>query len=347
MSAPVRQLLIDEAPGEARGVVLLDGRPERLFIERAGSPPVQQPGATAVARVRRIDRGLAMAFLDLGGGPDAVLALAGPAAGLSEGQALAVEILAPARGDKGAVARMTGKEAGGPRLLSAAPSLAERLQAFAPDQPITRGEDARDAADEAEDAALAVVHPLGGGASLSIEPTRALIAIDVDVGGAGAGDARRGAARVNRLALQEAARLLRLKGLGGLVVFDLAGGVQDGPAIAEAAKAAFAPDMPGVAYGPVTRFGTFQLVLPWRARPTAELLSDPDGRPSALTVALRLARAIEREARGCTRVRATCAPEVAEAARTISPALVARLGHRFDIQADPARDRADFETAPQ
>jgi Ribonuclease G/E len=337
---------MDASPGETRGVVLLDGRPERLLIERPGDAAVQQPGASVVARVRRVDRSLAMAFLDLGEGPDAVLPLTGAASRLSEGQPLAVEIAGPARAGKGPTARMTGLESGAPRLLSPGPGMAARLRALAPDAPIEGGEDARDAADEAETQALAIEHALGGGASLAIEPTRALVAIDVDVGGAGGGDARRGAGKVNRMALEAGARLLRLKGLGGLVVFDLAGGGQDGPALMEAAKAAFAADAPGVAFGPVTRFGTLQLSLPWRSRPVAEVLNDRDGRPSALTVALRLARAVEREARTCTRVKGTCAPEVAEAFRGLEAALVARLGPRFDIQGDPARARADFETKP-
>ncbi|OYX35124.1 MAG: hypothetical protein B7Y99_04545 [Caulobacterales bacterium 32-69-10] len=327
-------------------MVLLDGRPERLLIVRPGDPAVQQPGASAVARVRRVDRGLAMAFLDLGEGPDAVLPLTGGASRISEGQPIAVGITGPARANKGPTARMTGLETGPPRLLTPGPDLAARLRAFAPEVAIEAGEDARDAADEAEAQALAVEHPLGGGASLAIEPTRALVAIDVDVGGAGGGDARRGAGKVNRMALDAGARLLRLKGLGGLVVFDLAGGGQDGPALLEAAKAAFAPEAPGVAFGPVTRFGTLQLSLPWRSRPLSEVLNDADGRPSPLTVALRLARAVEREARSCTRVRGACAPEVAEAFKGIEAALVARLGPRFDIQGDPARARDAFETKP-
>lgn len=346
-TAPRRRLYLDDAPGEARGVLLLDGRPERLLISRGGEPAVQQVGAAVVARVRRIDRGLATAFLDLGEGPDAILSLAGAAKAVSEGQAVAVEIAAPARAGKGPVARMTGPATGAPRLMTPAPGMAEQLQAFAPGLPIEGGPLARDAADAAEDAALAIEHPLGGGgASLSIEPTRALTAIDVDVGGAGGGDARRGAARVNRIALEQGARLLRLKGLAGLVVFDLAGGGQDGPALMAAARAAFAPDMPGVAFGPVSRFGTFQMTLPWRGSPVSERLCDPDGRPSAATVALRLARAMEQEARTATRVRGRCAPDVAEAMAGVAPALAQRIGPRFEIAADPACARADFEVRP-
>jgi Ribonuclease G/E len=336
----VRRLFLDRAPGETRGVVVLDGRPERLLIEREGASPALGPGARAIGRVRRIERGLGIAFVDVGEGPEAVL----PAgARLTEGQALELEITAPARRGKGPAARVLGPGEGAPRLVAPAPGLLDRLQAFAPGEAPVEGEAAREAADAAEEAALAVEHRLEGGATLAIEPTRALVAVDVDVSRAGAGDPRRAAARANRQALGAAARLLRLKGLGGLVVFDLAGARHDGPVLAEAAKAAFAPDMPGVAFGPVTRLGTFQLSLPWRSAPLAETLCDEDGRVSAETVALRLLRALEREARHAVRLTALCAPEVAEAARRFAPALVARIGPRFDISPDPARPRAEFE----
>ena len=54
------------------------------------------------ARVRKVERALALAFLDLGAGPDAVLNLRPEMARIAEGQALAVEIRTEARGGKGA-----------------------------------------------------------------------------------------------------------------------------------------------------------------------------------------------------------------------------------------------------
>jgi hypothetical protein len=104
--------------------------------------------------------------------------------------------------------------------------------------------------------------------------------------------------------------------------------------------------MPGVAFGPVSRLGVLHLAKPWRTAPVAERLTDGSGALSARTVAQRMARAIEREARGAVRVRATCAPDVAAAADHIRPALLARLGPRFDIHADPALRRESFETRP-
>jgi hypothetical protein len=212
--------------------------------------------------------------LDVGAEPDAVMPLT---AGLVEGARLTVTVTAPPRAGKGAVVHPTGPTTAEPGLLQAAPSLADQLRPFAPGVAIETGRVARDAADVAEDAALCIVHPLPSGGAVSLEPTRALVAVDVDLGSAG-GDGRKALARANREAIETAARLLRLKGLGGPVVLDLAGKGHDGDALRKIAEAAFAPDQPGVAFGPIARFGLWPLSLPRRASPLAERLLDEDGR---------------------------------------------------------------------
>ena len=130
-------------------------------------------------------------------------------------------------------------------------------------------------ADAAQDEALETIFPLPGGGSFAIEPTRALIAVDVDLGAAAGPAAKRAARAANLAALSEAARVLRLKGLGGLVVIDLAGRGHDGAALLTAAKTAFAPDNPGVAFGPISRFGTLELTVPRRARSRSTDCSTP------------------------------------------------------------------------
>jgi hypothetical protein len=127
----VRRLYLDHGPGEARGVVTLDGRPERLLIRRIDDSPRQRVGARLVARVRRVDRGLATAFIDLGEAPDAVLALTGAVGALVEGAAIEVEITAAPRRHKGAIARLIGPADGAPRLISDASGLADQLAALA------------------------------------------------------------------------------------------------------------------------------------------------------------------------------------------------------------------------
>jgi hypothetical protein len=51
----------------------------------------------------------------------------------------------------------------------------------------------------------------------------------------------------------------------------------------------------------------------------------------------------EGEAQGGARLVARCAPDVADAARSLAPGLAARIGARFEIEAQPAfsRDRLD------
>lgn len=332
----VRRLYLDTSPGERRGLVTLDGEPERLFIERDGQPLALEPGARARARVRRVDVGLGLAFLDLGDAEEAVLPFAGKARPV-EGALLLVEVSAPARRGKAAVIRVLGAGEGAPGLETRPPSLEERLRQAAPGAAMVTGADAREAADLAEEAVLADEHRLAGGASIAVEATRALVAVDVDLGAALAGDPRRNASRINRLALAEAARILRLKGLGGLVVVDLAGKGHDGAALSAVAKIAFEPDNPGVSIGPISRFGTLELAVPWRRRPLAETLCAADGRLSALSVALRLAREIEREGRADpgARLTAVASPEVAAAFRP----LLAALGPRYDVRQALGADR--------
>ena len=338
-----RRIYIDRSPGEVRGVITVAGRPERLFIERDGEG-YPRLGARARARVILIDKTLGLAMLDLGDGLQASLRLKADRPPPVQGQALDVEIAIEPQGGKPAVARSFADEAGAPTIALA--SLEARLAALAPGAGAVEGAKARAVIDQAEDEALAVEHPLPGGGSLAIESTRALVAVDVDLGSGGGRDAKRAARQANMAALTELGRLLRLKALGGLVVVDLVGRGHDGPALARAAQGAFAADQPGVVLGPVTRFGTLELALPRRHRPVREILCGSDGRPTVQTLALRLVRAIERQAVADpgARLRAVCAPEVAVAAAGPAAALAGIVGARFEIVADRAltNDRWDI-----
>ena len=333
-----RRAFLDVGVGETRGVVMLDGRPERLVIARDGDVACQTLGAVVVGRVRKLERQLALAFVELGEGPDGVLALRPELGRITEGQALRVEIRAEARGDKGAQLRLVGEADGPPRVETPAATLAAELEALTRQPPKT-GAAARAAADAAEAEALEHAFALPGGGSIAVERTRALIAIDVDVGERPGAEAKRATRAANLAALAAAARVLRLKGEGGLVVIDLAGRGHDGPALLAAAKSAFGPDNPGVAFGPISRFGTLELTVPRRRRSVAERLTDADGRPTPLTQALRLLRAIEREALADpgAPVLASAAPDVAAAAAPYLKALTDRFGARLRLAADPAR----------
>jgi Ribonuclease G/E len=327
-------------------VVTLDGRPERLLIRRDDDEPRLRLGARLVARVASLEPALATAFLDLGGGVEAILPFK-PDARPVRGAAIEVEIRGEPRRGKLAQARMVGPAEGEPRLLAPAPDLAAELAAFAPGA-LADGSGARHVADEAEAEALEPLHPLPGGGLIAVEPTRALTAVDVDLSDRKGGDAKRVTRQANIEALATAARVLRLKGLGGIVVIDLVGRGHDGNALMAAARSAFGPDNPGVAIGPVGRFGTMELSLPRRSRPLMELLCREDGAPSDRALAQRLIRRLEAEAAADPggRLVATCAPDVARAVAPLVATLSARMGSRFTVAEDAARPRERFEVGP-
>lgn len=338
-----RTLFLDQGVGESRAVVMLDGQPERLLIARDGDVQATRLGARHVARVRKVEPAFGSAFVDLGG-VEAMMAFK-PDARPVEGQSLEVEIRTEPRRDKLATVRVIGPAEGAPQMLAGPLSLREQLQIFARGAEIVEGRDARQAADEAEADALEIVHRLPGGGNIAIEPTRALTAIDVDLGERKGNDAKRVTRQANLVALQAAARLLRLKGLGGIVVIDLVGRGHDGNALMTAARAAFAPDNPGVAIGPVGRFGTMELTIPRRTPPIAEVLCDARGVLSDATLALRLIRAIEDAGRSDpgARLSASCAQPVAAAAAPLAEQLAAKIGARFVIEPDTALPRERFE----
>jgi len=120
-----------------------------------------------------------------------------PAAGQVERVLRETEAVASVACEDGAEARRLAAWAD-----EAAPELAERIRIDTADL------------DSALADALAPEVSLPSGGRLTIEPTRALIAIDVDTGGA------RDKAAVDRAAVAAIARHLRLRGLGGQIVVD-------------------------------------------------------------------------------------------------------------------------------
>ena len=343
-----RRIYLDRGVGETRGVVTLDDRPERLILRRDDEDLRLLLGAKLVARVATVEPAIGTAFLDLGNGLEALLPFK-PDARPVRGTSIEIEIRGEARHDKLAVARQTGEGQGAPRLVQPPPGVEEILRNILRDVDLVEGRDARAAADEAEAEALEIVHRLPGGGDIAIEPTRALTSIDVDLGDRKAQDSKRAARQANLAALAEGARLLRLKGLGGLVILDLVGRGHDGAALLAAARVAFAPDNPGVAIGPVGRFGTMELSIPRRTRPVAEALQRTDGSLTDRALAQRLARRIETEAQAQpgARIVAACAPPVAKSAEPLMRALAERFGARLSLSADAAypRDRLEVSAA--
>lgn len=99
--------------------------------------------------------------------------------------------------------------------------------------------------------------PLSGGGSMHVEPTRALVAVDVNTGG----DATPAAGlKANLAAARELPRQLRLRGLGGQITLDLAPiAKKDRRQFEQALRAAFRMDSVETALVGWTPLGHFEL----------------------------------------------------------------------------------------
>lgn len=329
------ELFLDDTPGEQRGLVVRNGRFEQLLVQREGDPAERRLGARSIGRVVAVETGLSGAFVDLGGGPPHAFLPFTRDHVLTVGEALEVVVTAEVRESKGSVVRRLGPAEGAPRLLAAAPDLAAELAAVAPGVAIQTGAAALRAGFEAEEEALA-----GGGAfaasgvDLAVQRTRALIAVDIDFAPLSGRDARKGRAAANREGLTQAARLIRLKRWGGLVVVDLAGAAMDGAVVTAEAREAFRWE-PDAAFGPVSRFGLLQLSLPWRRTPVEDHLGRAGSDRALQTEAIALTRRLRHAMLSDTavpRLVARCRPALAERAAS----LIARLGPRAGVRPDPA-----------
>nr|WP_221247894.1 ribonuclease E/G [Brevundimonas basaltis] len=316
-------------------MVVRGGRFERLIIQRESDPPQHRLGARSVGRVTTVDAGLKGAFVDMAAGePFGFLPLR-KSDRVAVGDKVEVEVSAEPREHKGVTLSLIGAGEGEARLLRPGPTVAETLTRLAPGVEPRAGAAAMRASLEAEEEAMAPGALFAHlGVRLMVERTRALVAVDIDHAPTPGRDGRRDKTRANREGLAQAARLIRLKGWGGLVAVDLVGTGHDGAAILAAARAAFGDD-PGVAFGPVNRFGVLMVSLPWRETPIEERLRGADGRPSLETRAVDAVRRLGVALADDTAtpyLTLRCPPAVAP----MAGALAARLGPRARVKADPA-----------
>lgn len=325
-------VFLDETPGETRGVIARDGQFTHLLIQRDDDPLQHRLGAKSVGRVVRVAGALKGAFVDLGCGEPLGFLPVKDRLALSEGAKVEVLVSSEPRGGKGPGLRLLGKAEGEPRLVAAGPTVRDQLAALAPGVEPIEGAAAivqgRGAEEEAFHPFLAVESL---GLHLSVERTRALIAVDLDwismaKTAYGARD------RANARGLAEAARMIRLKRWGGLVAVDLIGGGQDGGAVLQAARRAFAGE-PEIVFGPVNRFGVLMASLPWRLTPIEELLNRTDGRPTLRTRAQMAVRAARHALLADTSIAVLttrCAPDEA----ALAERWFAALGPRARLVAD-------------
>lgn len=355
------RLCVAVSPGEARVAVLRAGVLEDYALWRPGAP--DGVGDVHRGRIAAMVPALAGAFVALAGAEGFLPDTAG-AAGHSAGDPVLVRVVRAALGGKGprlaglAPAEAAGLHASGPpALLRRGPDAIERLAGLYPeaaveiDDPgwraaLRAGLGARavaagggfDEALEAEIAGLAEPEvALAGGGVLHIHPTPALTAIDVDSGGASAARVpkARAQAAMNRAAIPELARQIRLRNLGGAILVDFAGmaaraRVGLGPDLA----AALARDRLGPRLLGFTRLGLAEILRPVVHPPLHERLAGPHA--AGLAALRRIAAEVS--ARPGFRPALRAAPEIVAALagdRAARAAMAERAGEAVELRADP------------
>lgn len=240
------EILIQAGAGETRAALVEDGVLQGYAVESAfaDGPRI---GDIYIGRVTRVMAAMQAAFVDIGAPRDGFLALRDVSAPPHEGQAIAVQVMREAAGEKGA--KLSGKVALAgevaararmarpPALLQAGPGLVDRLlRDWRADTVLV--DDARLAArhgvalarenlflrHDLEDQVAALYLPrvaLPCGGWITLEKTEGLTAIDVNSGSFAASGGREETARiVNLEAAREAGRQIVLRGIGGLIVLD-------------------------------------------------------------------------------------------------------------------------------
>ena len=124
--------------------------------------------------------------------------------------------------------------------------------------------------EELLDSLLAAVVPLGQGASMAIEPTRALVAVDVNTG---PDTSPAAALKANMAAARDLPRQLRLRGLGGQITVDFAPmPKKDRPVLEQTLRAAFRSDGTETTLAGWTPLGNFEIQRKRDRMPLAESL---------------------------------------------------------------------------
>ena len=357
------RLLAACSPGEFR-VAAVDGSG---LVDYAVWRPGAPDGVGDLHRGRLAARVPAMAgaFVRLEGGADGFLPDSEGGGGISEGQSLGVRVVRAAQGGKGprlsarldaAATALVG--AGPPALLRRGAGALERLVALHPGAQV-EVDDAAVAAslrpvlgerlrlvraafdDEVAAQAAALAEPdaaLPGGARLSVHPTPALTAIDVDLGAA-TGERvskARGQFATNRALLPALARQIRLRNLSGAILVDF-GGVSAArrPRLGPELRAALDGDPLAPRLLSFTALGMAEILRPRVHPPLHEVLAGPH---AAGLAALRAAdAALAAQPHRAPVLRA--APAVEAALRADAAALAdwqRRTGRPFPVRADPS-----------
>ena len=313
------ELIVSALPGEVRAARLEDGLLSDLLILRegtAGAAPVQA-GDLFLAKVKRFDKGLDGAFVDLGLARDGLLPKKEAPGGIPpEGAGITVKVVRVPSEDKGA--RVSAKNlvldpeqtkgvTAPARLASDGAALSDFARQGHVDRVVVDdaallrqlkaalgaeacGFDVHTAPGDLFEAhglegeletLLTPRVELDGGGFLLIEPGQTLTAIDVNAGRHESRGGQAAQARaVNLAAVPEIARQLRLRALSGLIVVDFLAmkAPEDRKAVAAALKAALAGDPEPCQVFGLSPSGLLEMTRRRGRAPLHEVLCRPCGR---------------------------------------------------------------------
>jgi Ribonuclease G/E len=270
------------APGQ-RVIVQVSGPAEdgkawpvttRLLFK--GRHAIVTPGAAGVNLSRQIPEGArrdhlqALADAAMAGAAEGHGLILRSAASEAEDDAVAADIAAM----RDLAAAVTGDLSGGPELLVEGAGAQETAWRDwsdpAPDEVVEGGLVSHGILDQVQALASPRVE-LAGGGHLMIEPTRALIAIDVNTG---PDTSPAAALKVNIAAARALPRQLRLRGLGGQVVVDFAPlPKRDRAILDQVLRAAFKGEARETTLAGWTALGLYELTRRRDRLPLAELLA--------------------------------------------------------------------------
>jgi len=276
--------VIDRGIGETRCAVYEGKRLVEIHIRRWSDNGLPRLGDIFAGRVTSIDPSLGGAFVDFGAGPHALLKFTNMSGAprLTEGTMVKCEIAREGISGKGPVVKFIDvSEVKKPMPLVQITLEDFLTRRFGPDLKIEEAP-----VNHIEDAVETII-ALPGGGDIAIEPTRALVAIDVDKGGA------QSSFEVSKAATQIVAQQLRLRGLGGLIAIDFPNIRQpkQKEQLAQVLERAFENDPNQIKFAKFSRFGVQEMTRAIRTRPLDDLFKD-----KKMSLAMLALRRLEREA---------------------------------------------------
>ncbi|WP_321489494.1 ribonuclease E/G [uncultured Hyphomonas sp.] len=342
---PAARILQEVCAAETREVALDEtGRPIAIRLTRLTEDRPVRIGQPVTGRLRATALSQGGGFVELDGGAGEAFLRLKEGHGLTEGQSLQLQVAAePREGSKLARVALADKAAD------------TRTQAPWGTAPVEQVEPGDQTVAMAFDLAVSDTVPLPGGGNISLERTRALVAVDVDTSGrTDTGRAASRALKVNLDAAAELARQIRLRNLGGMIVMDCVSPLnrEAGKQVRDRFSTVFrAVSSQSVKALLPSELGLLQASVEWAETPLAERLLDTSGQKTPRTVCFDGLRRLEQEARAkrmdrlCLDLPRPAFDWLQQAGADLRQALAEKYGDRFTYDSTDPKHPLVF-TAP-